>query len=133
MPERIHAIAAEVQGSNRLSGVTPVLAQLLYQDAKIKTAFLCRDNVEHYYKAKGEGDHFCGYRNIQMLLSSLHGDGGDADQLAKRHDYSIIQLQNMIEEAWSAGINSNGMTETGGIKDTRKHIGTSEVCELIVW
>ncbi|EEP79190.1 predicted protein [Uncinocarpus reesii 1704] len=36
----------------------------------------------------------------------------------------------MIERAWDLGINSNGRAETGGIRGTRKYIGTSEAQAL---
>lgn len=132
MPARVHAIASEEKDCNRLAGVVPVLAGLLEQDARVRNAYLCRDNVEHIYKVKGEGNHFCGYRNIQMLLScTTHGKTSDDDSKVRRHGHSIIQLQTHIEEAWANGINSDALIETGGIKDTRKHIGTAEVrlCE----
>lgn len=40
---------------------------------------------------------------------------------------TILELQDRIEDAWDAGYNSTGRTETGGIKGTRKFIGTPEV------
>lgn len=40
---------------------------------------------------------------------------------------NIFQLQDQIEDAWNNGCNSRGRTETGGIKGTRKFIGTQEV------
>ncbi len=41
---------------------------------------------------------------------------------------SIFQIQEWIEAAWDQGINAQGRLETGGIKGTRKYIGTPEVC-----
>lgn len=41
----------------------------------------------------------------------------------------IFELQDQIEEAWDNGYNSTGRAETGGIKGTRKYIGTPEVCK----
>jgi hypothetical protein len=43
---------------------------------------------------------------------------------------SIPQLQHLIEAAWDAGYNSTGRIETGGIRGTRKHIGTPEAQAL---
>ena len=37
----------------------------------------------------------------------------------------------MIESAWRNGHNSNGMLETGGIRGTRKYIGTAEAQALL--
>lgn len=53
---------------------------------------------------------------------------------SKGHEYmqdalpSIFQIQDWIETAWDQGINAQGRLETGGIKGTRKYIGTPEVC-----
>lgn len=40
---------------------------------------------------------------------------------------NIFQLQEMIETAWDRGYNASGRAETGGIRGTRKFIGTPEV------
>lgn len=42
----------------------------------------------------------------------------------------MLELQDMIERAWDMGFNSHGRIVTGGIRGTRKHIGTSEVSEF---
>lgn len=39
----------------------------------------------------------------------------------------IFQIQDLIETAWDLGYNIEGRVETGGIRGTRKYIGTSEV------
>lgn len=41
---------------------------------------------------------------------------------------TIFEIQDWIEEAWDFGINAAGRVETGGIKGTRKYIGTPDVC-----
>jgi hypothetical protein len=113
MPTRIANLIDAETSQNKLNGVIPVLAKLLEQDSRVETAYLCDDATTQVYKLPGEGNHFCGYRNIQMLL--LHEQN------------TIPELQAMIERAWDKGCNSHGRMETGGIKGTRKHIGTSEV------
>lgn len=40
---------------------------------------------------------------------------------------TIFDIQNYIETAWDLGINSQGRIETGGIRGTRKYIGTPDV------
>lgn len=90
----------------------PILATLLERDSGVETAYLCDEATVQVYKLLGEGNHFCGYRNIQMLL---------------RKQYTVLELQDIIERAWDLGYNSHGRIETEGIKNTRKHIGTSEV------
>jgi hypothetical protein len=113
MPTQIAAIINAEACQNKLTGVVPILAGLLKQDHSVERAYLCHYETTQVYIIPGEGNHFCGYRNIQMLLSQ--------DQS------SITELQDMIERAWDKGYNSHGRIETGGIKGTRKHIGTSEV------
>lgn len=43
---------------------------------------------------------------------------------------SIFKIQDFIETAWDHGINARGRIETGGIRGTRKYIGTPEVCRM---
>lgn len=40
---------------------------------------------------------------------------------------TIFDIQNYIETAWDLGINAQGRIETGGIRGTRKYIGTPDV------
>ena len=118
------------------SGFTSILGKLLEQDRDVESAYLCHTAV-HYIgkikvKGKDEGHDFCGYRNIQMLLSYLtatraQGLEGFADGIP-----TIWEIQHMIEEAWDQGFNESGRVQTGGIKGTRKHIGTPEVCGTLL-
>jgi hypothetical protein len=39
---------------------------------------------------------------------------------------SIFRIQEWIEHAWDLGINAQGRIETGGVRGTRKYIGTPE-------
>lgn len=86
----------------------------------MKVAYLCSPKIEQVSKLKKEGAHFCGYRNIQMMCSALNHPS-----LSSRT--GIFELQDLIENAWDGGLNSHGRVQTGGIRGTRKHIGTSEV------
>lgn len=118
---RVETVANEVQG------IIPVLAQLLEQDYDLSRAYLCHPDVTHVVKMAKEGG-FCGYRNIQMLISYIR----DARSQGHKHFFgrlpSVISLQDMIESAWDRGFNPTGRIETGGIRGTRKYIGTPEVC-----
>lgn len=111
---------------NETSQVIPVLMQLCQQDSSVQRAFFCSPKVRHIFKLPREGG-FCGYRNIQMLISHIQ----DAQRPGHEHFPgrvpSILELQDLIERAWDMGYNSTGRIETGGIKGTRKYIGTPEV------
>ncbi len=105
-------------------GAVPILAQLCEHDRTVEQAWLCHPCVRHVVKIPKEGG-FCGYRNIQMMISYFQGTmeegwGGDGTP-------SVLELQDWIEEAWDAGFNPQGRVETGGIRGTRKYIGTPEV------
>jgi hypothetical protein len=77
----------------------------------------------------------CGFRNAQMLLSSLtsRADYRRAvwgDQQADMP--SIHRLQQLIERAWAAGFDRRGAEQLGGkLVDTRKWIGATEVATLL--
>lgn len=115
-------------GAVRSRGMIHVLEQLLEQSAFLTTAYLCHPGVEHVSKLRREGG-FCGYRNMQMLISYiLSARSQGQEHFAKKNDElpSVFELQDHIENAWDNGINVYGRVETGGVKGTRKFIGTPE-------
>ncbi len=73
---------------------------------------------------------FCGYRTIQMMTSFVIGAKFQGYQHFKKKIPSVFRIQDWIEEAWDAGINSQGRAETGGIRMTRKYIGTLEASAM---
>lgn len=111
---------------NETDNLIPILARLCEQDKSVKRAFFCSPKVRHICKMSREGG-FCGYRNIQMLTSYLRKSRSYGYEHFPEKGPTILDLQDMIESAWDMGFNSVGRTETGGIKDTRKFIGTPEV------
>ncbi|KAJ9142620.1 Zinc finger with UFM1-specific peptidase domain protein [Pleurostoma richardsiae] len=112
-------------------GIIPVLRQLLEQSPTTMYAYLCHPCVKHISKLKREGG-FCGYRNIQMMSSYILGVDFKGVEHFQGHVPSIFDIQNFIEEAWDRGINSQGRVETGGIRGTRKYIGTPEAQAMFV-
>lgn len=120
-------IKDDFNAENETSRVIPALVNLCRHDASVKRALFCSPRVRHIFKFMREGG-FCGYRNIQMLISHII----DAQRPGHEHFAgqipSILEIQVLIERAWDMGINSIGRIETGGIKGTRKYIGTPEVC-----
>ncbi|KAK4241239.1 peptidase family C78-domain-containing protein [Achaetomium macrosporum] len=113
------------KGQVTAQGVIPVLAQLLEQSSSTKYAYLCHPCVQHVSKLKREGG-FCGYRNIQMLSSFIIHTKSKGHEHFKGAIPSIFQIQEYIETAWDRGINAQGRVETGGIRGTRKYIGTPD-------
>lgn len=112
--------------ANETPHLVPVLAQLCDQDPSVEHAFFCHPAVRHIVKMPREGG-FCGYRNIQMMISYIQDAQAQGHQFFVGRTPSILKLQDIIEDAWEKGFNSSGKVETGGIKGTRKYIGTPEV------
>ena len=114
---------------NEVANVIPTLAKLCEQDKSVQRAFFCSPDVSQIFKLPREGG-FCGYRNIQMLVSYIKKSKTQGHERFSGKMPTILQLQDMIERAWDMGINSSGRVETGGIRGTRKYIGTPEVSSL---
>lgn len=111
---------------NETAGLIPVIAQLSSNDRDVREAYLCNPAVAHIFAPNKEGG-FCGYRNIQMLASYLQGTKAEGFDKFPGRVPTIPKLQDMIEHAWDSGIFPQGRVETGGIRGTRKYIGTPEV------
>ncbi|KXH59314.1 peptidase family C78 [Colletotrichum nymphaeae SA-01] len=118
-------------GEVKSDGVISVLEQLLSQSKSTEYAYLCDPAVQHVSKLKKEGG-FCGYRNIQMMISYIIGANAPGVDRFQGRLPTIFEIQELIERAWDLGINSQGRVETGGIKGTRKYIGTPEAQALFV-
>lgn len=112
--------------------VIPVLKQMLDQSASTEYAYLCHPCVQHVSKLRREGG-FCGYRNIQMVSSYIVGSEYEGFHHFNGKLPSIFDIQEYIEAAWDAGINKQGRVETGGIRGTRKYIGTPEAQAMFLY
>lgn len=135
MPDWLHRLLEDEEKQHledASSGIICLLSKLLEQDPEVESAYFCHSAVCYIgkigSKGKDEGNDFCGYHNIQMLASYVV-----ATRVAGLEEFTdgvptIYKIQDMIEEAWDQGFNESGRVQTGGIKGTRKHIGTPEVC-----
>ncbi|KAK3074177.1 hypothetical protein LTR53_003575 [Teratosphaeriaceae sp. CCFEE 6253] len=129
LPHRVNRLSAhgrltqESTIDNETAGLVPLLATLCARDPTIQTAYLCHPAVKHIAKLRCDGN-FCGFWNIQMLLSHLQAVGALPHMRGSMPN--VLDIQDTIERAWAHGILPHGRTETGGIRGTRKWIGTSE-------
>ncbi|KAI0199071.1 peptidase family C78-domain-containing protein [Astrocystis sublimbata] len=130
MPDSLVAMLRK-QKYEIAEGIIPILATLLEENPPTETAWLCDPAVQHITKLRGEGG-FCGYRNIQMLSSYIVGARAEGTEKLRNKIPSIFRIQDYIESAWDEGINANGRVETGGIRGTRKYIGTPEAQAMFV-
>ncbi|KPI36222.1 Zinc finger with UFM1-specific peptidase domain protein [Cyphellophora attinorum] len=128
MPSALLARLTNEDDSNKLNGVIHQLAKLLQADETIASAYICTVIAIQVSKIPGEGNVFCGYRNVQMLVSCLPSISfqGTIDSS------TIPAIQRQIESAWMKGFNPHGRVQTGGILNTRKYIGTPEVEALLL-
>ncbi|KAF1942083.1 DUF1671-domain-containing protein [Clathrospora elynae] len=113
------------QVQNETPGIIPILAQLSALDRAVKEAYYCHPSTIHVGKTPKEGS-FCGYRNIQMLLSYIQGARAQGYEAFPGRTPGILNIQERIENAWDKGINHVSRIQTGGIRNTRKYIGTPE-------
>lgn len=116
---------------NHADNILPVIAQLLEQSRGTRSAYLCHPSVLHVSKLWREGG-FCGYRNIQMMASFIIRTKSQGYPIFDGCIPTIFQIQEFIENAWDAGINSQGRIETGGVRGTRRYIGTPEAQAMFV-
>ncbi len=73
---------------------------------------------------------FSGFSNKSCLtykISYIQGAQARGHRFFPDRLPSVLDLQELIESAWDRGINTAGKVETGGIRGTRKYIGTPEV------
>lgn len=99
------------------------------------SAVLCHSSTKHCtveYSDKGFG---CGYRNCQMIFSSLLAKPNYRIHL-KRQGIdsvpSVKHIQEMIESAWLMGFDTMGAQQLDNkLINTRKWIGATEIMALL--
>jgi hypothetical protein len=62
-----------------------------------------------------------------MMSSYIVGTFSQGHEVFKGKIPTIFKIQDWIENAWDMGIHAQGRIETGGIRGTRKYIGTPDV------
>ena len=65
-----------------------------------------------------------------MMSSYIIGVESQGHECFNNKIPTIFEIQDYIENAWDLGINAQGRVETGGIRGTRKYIGTPDVSGL---
>jgi len=100
-------------------------------------SYVC-SSIDHYASSYGDKGWGCGYRNIQMILSSLfqnpiYGEMARA-AVGSASMPSISRLQKMVESAWTQGFDVQGKEQLGcKLFNTRKWIGATEIVTLFSW
>ena len=118
-------ICRERAVDNETSGLVEAMSDISASDPDAVATYFCHPSVKHVEKIKCDGN-FCGYWNIQMLLTYIHHRNAQRDCTEPRDTPTVLAIQDVIEKAWNSGICSYGRIETGGVRNTRKWIGTHE-------
>ncbi|XP_024215180.1 zinc finger-containing ubiquitin peptidase 1 [Halyomorpha halys] len=131
-------------GSSCTKDVVELIAAVSTSSSNVSRTLLC-SKVDHYASTYGDRGWGCGYRNTQMMLSSLVHHTGYNEQLYKQWLLgrnpelpsrsampSISRLQEHIEWAWREGFDVQGADQLGGkLVNTRKWIGATEVVTVL--
>ncbi|XP_018900655.1 zinc finger-containing ubiquitin peptidase 1 isoform X1 [Bemisia tabaci] len=135
-------------GSSCTQNLALVVAAASRNCSNVAGAFMC-SYVDHYASTYGDRGWGCGYRNTQMILSSLLQHTGYNDRInqlwhvarnlaCKEHSVprsgmpSVSHLQKHVEWAWREGFDLQGAEQLGArVFNTRKWIGATEVTTIL--
>ncbi|XP_047414130.1 zinc finger-containing ubiquitin peptidase 1 isoform X1 [Sciurus carolinensis] len=119
-------------GKTKTSGIIEAL-QRYYQNAAtdVRRVWLSAV-VDHFHSSLGDKGWGCGYRNFQMLLSSLLQNDAYDDCLKGITVPCIPKIQSMIEDAWKEGFDPQGASQLNNkLQGTKAWIGACEVYTLL--
>lgn len=124
-------------GSSCTKSVAARVASLSQASAGVTKSYVC-SGIDHYASSYGDKGWGCGFRNIQMLLSSLFQNPSYSEMLraaiGSNSMPSISRLQKMVESAWAQGFDEQGKEQLGcKLQNTRKWIGATEIMTLLSW
>ncbi|KZT69050.1 DUF1671-domain-containing protein [Daedalea quercina L-15889] len=115
-------------------GLIPVLRKALvssHEKGKTRKAWLCHDRAVHIQGEAFDRTWGCGYRNFLMVCASLMVQTIQPMYFPfLDHPYppGVRHLQQLIEEAWSAGFDQEGAQQLKRhLTGTGKYIGTGEL------
>ncbi|XP_018419146.1 PREDICTED: zinc finger with UFM1-specific peptidase domain protein [Nanorana parkeri] len=120
-------------GKTKTSGVLDALRQYYNSAApEVNRVWLCSP-LDHFSNAAGDNGWGCGFRNLQMLLSSvLASDSYRNCAQGCRYIPCIPKIQALIENAWKEGFDPQGASHfRGKLQGTRAWIGACEIYCLL--
>ncbi|XP_077145633.1 zinc finger-containing ubiquitin peptidase 1 [Ranitomeya variabilis] len=132
--EMMESLATGVDdGRTKTSGVLEALCRYYsIASPEVNRVWLCSP-LDHFSSSGGDKGWGCGFRNFQMLLSSVLLSDTYKDSL-QDHRYipCIPKIQALIEEAWKEGFDPQGASHFNGkLQGTRAWIGASEIYCLL--
>ncbi|XP_028984578.1 zinc finger-containing ubiquitin peptidase 1 [Betta splendens] len=119
-------------GRTRTRGVIRALCEYYQAECRDCIHVWLSCDTDHYGSSAGDQGWGCGYRNFQMLLSSLHRIDMYSPFLQAKTAPSIPHVQCMIEEAWRKGLDPQGASHFNSqLQGTRAWIGATEIFSLL--
>uniref|UniRef100_A0A5F4W8G4 Zinc finger-containing ubiquitin peptidase 1 n=2 Tax=Callithrix jacchus TaxID=9483 RepID=A0A5F4W8G4_CALJA len=119
-------------GKTKTSGIIEALHRY-YQNAATDVRRVWLSSVvDHFHSSLGDKGWGCGYRNFQMLLSSLLQNDAYNDCLKGMSIPCIPKIQSMIEDAWKEGFDPQGASQLNNrLQGTKAWIGACEIYILL--
>ncbi|KAJ8005385.1 hypothetical protein DPEC_G00146070 [Dallia pectoralis] len=129
--ELMESLASGVDdGRTRTPGVLGALYEYYQRDARDCVHVWLSAETDHFCSSEGDKGWGCGYRNFQMLLSSLHRMEPYKTRISGSVP-SIPQVQVLIEGAWREGLDPQGAIQFNQqLQGTRAWIGATEIYAL---
>ncbi|XP_035178826.1 zinc finger-containing ubiquitin peptidase 1 [Oxyura jamaicensis] len=120
-------------GKTKTSGVIEALCKYYQNENKDVRRVWLSAGVDHFHSSLGDKGWGCGYRNFQMLLSSLLQNSLYNDCL---RDIALIpsipKIQSMIEDAWKEGFDPHGASHFNNrLRGSKAWIGACEIYSLL--
>ncbi|KAG8582534.1 hypothetical protein GDO81_008095 [Engystomops pustulosus] len=132
--EMMESLATGVDdGRTKTSGVLEALRHYYNTGGpEVRCVWLCCP-LDHFSNSAGDKGWGCGFRNFQMLLSSvLFNDTYKHFLQDCRYIPCIPKIQSMIEDAWKEGFDPQGASHFNGkLQGTRAWIGACEIYCLL--
>ncbi|XP_064804076.1 zinc finger-containing ubiquitin peptidase 1-like isoform X2 [Oncorhynchus masou masou] len=130
--EMMEALASGVDdGRTRTQGVLGALYVYYQREVRDCVHVWLSADTDHFCSSEGDKGWGCGYRNFQMLLSSLQRMEPYTTCLSEGSVPSIPRVQVLIEGAWREGLDPQGATHFNQrLQGTRAWIGATEIYSL---
>ncbi|XP_010883467.2 zinc finger-containing ubiquitin peptidase 1 isoform X1 [Esox lucius] len=130
--EIMESLASGVDdGRTRTQGVLGALYEYYQREARDCVHVWLSADTDHFCSSDGDKGWGCGYRNFQMLLSSLHRMEPYKNGISEGSVPSVPQVQALIEGAWREGLDPQGAIQFNQrLQGTRAWIGATEIYAL---
>ncbi|KAM8952987.1 zinc finger-containing ubiquitin peptidase 1 [Pelodytes ibericus] len=120
-------------GRTKTSGVLEALCKYYHSSApEVNRVWLC-SHLDHFSNSGGDKGWGCGFRNFQMLLSSMLLNDAFKNRLQDCRSIPCIpKIQCMIENAWKEGFDPQGASHFNSrLQGTKAWIGACEIYCLL--